>query len=266
MCAPPVLDVFTTPLEKQTGLRARRGATTKSRALTSDEISNEIRKGDTKRKLAQTEKEHRKRIRLLKKTQKPPRQTTRRTRKAKPAGATATSVETAAHSATDRHDYFASTQGLLVNCRSYASMKLTIPDTFLYPFEPTPSSGERRSPHGDARENCESCCCTMTGIWTRVFYARELIRVDTTLPAAYAQYSPGYAPGSKLASVVNRPIRSIYPGIGPPKAELCRMLLPRQQPGVADYHGYVMKAAILLMGRRGFDLPFFSGSLSCSLS
>ena len=108
--------------------------------LTSDEISNEIREGDTKRKLAQTEKEHKKKIRLLKKTQKPPRQTTRRTRKAKPAGATATSVATAAHSATDRHDYFASIQGLLVNCRSYASMKLTIPDTFLYPFEPTPPS------------------------------------------------------------------------------------------------------------------------------
>ena len=150
-----LVDVFTTPPEKQTGLRARRGATTKSRVLTSDEISNETREGDTKRKLAQTEKEHRKRIRLLKKSQKPPRQTTRRTRKAKPAGATATSVATAAHSATDRHDYLTRTQGLLVNCRSYASIKLTIPDTFLYPFEPTPSSGERRSPHGDARENCE---------------------------------------------------------------------------------------------------------------
>ena len=111
--------------------------------------------------------------------EKPPRQTTRRTRKAKPAGATATSVATAAHSATDRHDYFASIQGLLVNCHSYASMKLTIPDTFLYPFEPTPPSEttlqgmpedaiaaqllsqvtgidkEQRSPHGDARENCE---------------------------------------------------------------------------------------------------------------
>ena len=120
------------------------------------------------------------------------------------------------------------------------------------------------------------------------FLCQGIDRVDTTLPAVYAQYSPGYVPGSKLSdadirnvyeretmsvvrsgaycgiwqlhaleSVVNWPIRSIYPGIGPQKADLCRMLLPRQQPGVADYHGYVMKAAILLMGRRGVDLPFF---------
>ena len=89
------------------------------------------------------------------------------------------------------------------------------------------------------------------------FLCQGIDRVDTTLPAVYAQYSPGYVPGSKLsdadirnvyeretmsvvrsgaycciwqlhelASVVNRPIRSIYPVIGPPKAELCRMLLP----------------------------------------
>ena len=42
-----LVDVFTTPPEKQTGLRARRGAMTKSRVLTSDEISNETREGDT---------------------------------------------------------------------------------------------------------------------------------------------------------------------------------------------------------------------------
>ena len=285
-----LVDVFTTPPEEQTGLRARRGATTKARVLTSDEISNEIREGDTKRKLVQTEKEHKKKIRLLKKTQKPPRQTTRRTRKAKPAGATATSVATAAHSATDRHDYFASIQGLLVNCRSYASMKLTIPDTFLYPFEPTPPSettlqgmpedavaaqllsqvtGIETSTMWPVHVLGDGNCCPRSAslLFTgsndrhtemRVRIVRELLlhddryldssflcqgidRVDTTLPAVHAQYSPGYVPGSKLsdadirnvyeretmsvvrsgaycgiwqlhalASVVNRPIRSIY--------------------------------------------------------
>ena len=202
-----LVDVFTTPPEKQTGLRMRRGATTKARVLTSDATSNEIREGDTERKLAQTEKEHKKKIRLLKKTQKPPRQTTRRTRKAKPAGATATSVATAAHSATDRHDYFASIQGLLVNCRSTAlvcvheahdpryiplsvwadptiwdysagharrrhSRAVTITShghgnidnaasprvrrrQLLPALSQSPLHGERQSPHGDARENCE---------------------------------------------------------------------------------------------------------------
>ena len=279
-----LVDVFTTTPEKQTGLRTRRGTTTKARVLTSDAISNEIREGDTKRKLAQTEKEHKKKIRLLKKTQKPPRQTTRRTRKAKPAGATATSVATAAHSATDRHDYFASIQGLLVNCRSYASMKLTIPDTFLYPFEPTPPSettlqgmpddaiaaqllsqvtGMETSTMRPVHVLGDGNCCPRSAILLftgsddrhtemRVRIVRELLlhddryldssflcqgidRVDTTLPAVYAQYSPGYVPGSKLsdadirnvyeretmsvvrsgaycgialASVVNRPIRS----------------------------------------------------------
>ena len=217
----------------------------------------------------------------------------RETRKAKPAGATATSVATAAHSATDRHDYFACIQGLLVNCRSYASMKLTIPDTFLYPFEPTPSSettlqgmpedaidaqllsqvtgmetSTMRPVHVLGDGNCcprsaslfftgsddrptemrvwdlwESCCCTMTGIWTRVFCARELIELtppfrlymrrtrrvtfqglnhqmptsETSMREKQCQSSapvPAAAYGSctALASVVNRPIRSIYPG------------------------------------------------------
>ena len=93
---------------------------------------------------------------------------------------------------------------------------------------------------------------------------------DPSMPDRYAQFSPAYVPGHKLtqrdirkiyedetmsvvrpgaycgiwqlhalSSVANTPIRSVYPGMGPPKTDLCRMILPRmRQPSVAVHRGW----------------------------
>ena len=63
-----LVDVFYTPPEK--GTQLRRSATPKARVLTCKELSNEIRERDQKRKLAQSEKEQKKIIRLDKRAKK----------------------------------------------------------------------------------------------------------------------------------------------------------------------------------------------------
>ena len=93
---------------------------------------------------------------------------------------------------------------------------------------------------------------------------------DPTMPGRYVQFSPTYIPGHQLtqrdirkiyqaetmsivrpgaycgiwqlhalSSVVDTPIRSLYPGMGPPKTDLCRMILPRmRQSSVAVHRGW----------------------------
>ena len=77
-----IVDVFYTPPEK--GMQMRRSVTTKARVLTCEELSDEIGEHDRKRKLAQSEKEQKKIIRLEKRAtkdmQKRLHQTKKRTR------------------------------------------------------------------------------------------------------------------------------------------------------------------------------------------
>ena len=163
-----LVDVFKMPPEK--GTHMRRSATTKTRVLTCEELSNEIRERDQKRKLAQSEKEQKKIIRLEKRAkkemEKQRRQTKRRTRtrkrmpSSKPVEVAATSISTpttlSASTATstslpttspvatatstptataDRQAYFADLQTTLSNCRSYDAMRLAIPGNVPYSLE-----------------------------------------------------------------------------------------------------------------------------------
>ena len=87
------------------------------------------------------------------------------------------------------------------------------------------------------------------------------------LPMVYAQYSPRYVPGTKLtaldirtiyeeetmtivhpnsycgiwqihafSSAIGTPIRTLYPGSGPVKADMCRIILPRQKRSSETMH------------------------------
>ena len=87
------------------------------------------------------------------------------------------------------------------------------------------------------------------------------------LPMVYAQYSPRYVPGTKLtaldirtiyeeetmtivhpnsycgiwqihafSSAIGTPIRALYPGSGPVKADMCRIILPRQKRSSETMH------------------------------
>ena len=157
-----IADVFYAPPVKGTQIM-RRSDTSKARVLTCEELPNEISERDQKRKLAPSEKEQKKIIRLEKRTkkdtQKEIRQTKRRTRTrkrmptSKPSEVAATSIWTpttvSASTATNKSIvtkksgnqcelFFSNLQATLCACCDYASMEQFGPIELTYPLPSVP--------------------------------------------------------------------------------------------------------------------------------